>query len=167
MSCAHGQQLEALAAGELDAPRAAALEAHAQHCARCRHELRWLLTEQGLLRQRASRELVSHLWRDAAVPRPAASVRRTPAAVAALVVGLLLLGGWRARSRTASESAEPAAVVTASAAAEVSDAPSDEGLQVSQLLWSTSEARALCSTLPAGLGFRCGPVESSRIFASR
>ncbi len=58
--CNHEELLD-LARGDLSPARAAEVEDHAETCASCAHELRWLRTERALFRgQRAAP--ASHVW---------------------------------------------------------------------------------------------------------
>ena len=61
-TCPSRLQLESAVLGEVHPSRVAEFDAHAESCARCRHELNWLRTETTLFAQRTAREEVSRLW---------------------------------------------------------------------------------------------------------
>jgi anti-sigma factor RsiW len=88
-TCPTRLQLEAAVLGEVHEGRVAELDAHADGCPRCRHELNWLRTESALFAQRTAREEVSKLWEavDArASAKRTGSITRTMLAIAASVM---------------------------------------------------------------------------------
>lgn len=163
MKCGRSHLLEALVAGELSWSGEAELKQHAKGCARCRHELNWLETEQGLFRQRAGRDEVTHLWKGVAQRSGIAAPRAWPKVLAALAVtaslGLLLAVGVRygAGARSPGELGE----------LESAPAQSESIMSVGGVSLAPSEGAPACSTLPQGLGFHCGPVEEASFLASR
>ena len=62
-TCPTRLALEAAVLGEAPGGRLTDYEAHAEQCARCRHELNWLRTEQSLFAQRTARDEVGRLWK--------------------------------------------------------------------------------------------------------
>lgn len=86
--CGRTSLLESLVLGELSAPEALELRAHAQRCVVCRHELRWAETEKTLFAQRAARDEVRGLWAQTRWARPKKR-RLLPAAVATAAAALL------------------------------------------------------------------------------
>lgn len=89
-SCPSRLQLEAAVLGEAHEGRAAELDAHAEGCARCRHELNWVRTETSLFAQRTARDEVGRLWQ--AVDSRAQSKRgaRLTRAMLAIAASVLL-----------------------------------------------------------------------------
>lgn len=157
--CTRLAQLEAVVEERTPAAVRHELEAHAQTCAVCRHELRWLESERSLFRQRAGHEEVARLWAgveaQAKPPPPARSARVLAGLAAALA---LAVGVPRVLPH-------PAALpVHADAAGFTAD---DEGALMSEALESTGwglpggdETR--CSTLPRGWGLHCAaPIPAS------
>lgn len=121
------------------------LEAHAEDCPRCRHELRWLETERKLFRERAAREEVELLWEGvekSGVLRRRAGARRT---LFALAAGLLLVVGAGRLAVTAPSS---------SAAMDASVSEQLEGLMTENAF--SPERAELCSRAEQGIGFHCG-----------
>lgn len=163
MSCGRSHLLEALVAGELSGSGEAELRQHAKRCTRCRHELNWLETEQGLFRQRAGRDEVIHLWKGVALRSGIAAPRAWPRVLAALAVtaslGLSLAVGVRfdAGARSPAELGELASA----------PAQSESIMSVGGPSLAPSEGEPACSTLPQGLGFHCGPVDAASVLASR
>lgn len=167
MSCGRSQFLEALALGQASPSLEAELTIHLRSCGRCRHELRWLKTEQALFRQRAGRDEVAHLWKGVA-RRSGLDLPRGvwPRALAALALGaavLLAVGPWRA---------EPPSGLTAATVIVATGAPlpldSETAMSHGPADSREPEGRSpMCSTLPEGLGFHCGPVQRASVVASR
>lgn len=154
--CGKTHLLEAVVQGELPGDE---LRAHAEHCPRCRHELNWLETEQGLFRQRAAREEVSALWKGVAartgVERRRRSVNRALVGVAAAL--FMVLGVGRVFL----------VAPTSSSGRDASVASSTEALDEVMSENAVSEERAdLCSRSEQGIGFHCGYVPASLV-ASR
>lgn len=151
--CGKTHLLEAVVLGEIPGDE---LRAHAEHCPRCRHELNWLETEQGLFRQRAAREEVSELWKGVAArtgvePRRR-SVNRALVGLAAAV--FVMLGVGRVF----------VAAPSSSSGRDASVAISTDELMTENAI---SEERAdLCSRSEQGIGFHCGYVPASLV-ASR
>lgn len=88
-TCPSKLQLESAVLGELHESRVAELDAHAEACARCRHELNWLRTETALFAQRTAREEVSRLWESVdarAQSKRGARLTRAMFAIAATVL---------------------------------------------------------------------------------
>lgn len=134
-----------------------ALREHARSCARCRHELNWLETEQRLFRERAARDEVQHLWRGVAEragfePRRRRLNRVLVGLAAALFV--VLTAGRIALSLPSSASGRDASI----------SVESFEAL-VTENAFSPERAE-LCSRVDQGIGFHCGYVPAS-IVASR
>lgn len=152
--CGKTHLLEAVVQGELAGDE---LRAHAEHCPRCRHELNWLETEQGLFRQRAAREEVSALWKGVAArtqPRRR-SVNRALVGLAAalfvmLGVGRVFIGG------PSSSSGRDASVAISAGAFDL--------LMTENAI--SQERADLCSRSEQGIGFHCGYVPASLV-ASR
>lgn len=151
--CGKTHLLEAVVQGELPGDD---LRAHAEHCPRCRHELNWLETEQGLFRQRAAREEVSALWKGVAARTSAAPRRSINRALVGLAAALFLVLG----------------VGRVFVAAPSSNGGRDASVAVSVEEFMTenaiSQERAdLCSrSAEQGIGFHCGYVPASLV-ASR
>jgi anti-sigma factor RsiW len=144
--------------GELSAGAEAEARAHARQCARCRHELAWLETERRLFRQRAGRDEVTHLWKGVARRSGLVAPRRWPGLVAGVAAALLLV----VAAGSVSVRRPPGQVDDALAALQsepLESAPAalvgGEGLD------------AVCSRLPTGLGFHCGPAVPASFLASR
>jgi anti-sigma factor RsiW len=115
-----GEDLEALALGELAPARAAEVEAHAAGCAECARELQWARTEQALFSRRSA-EPAGALWagvaarigketgKESRIHRPRWA-RRVVLAVATAAAAAVLIVALRPRSvsvppdATASES---------------------------------------------------------------
>lgn len=150
--CTRTAQLDALVQGELSAVEAGEVRAHADACLLCRHELRWLEAEAQLFRQRAGREEVEHLWKDVAARSGLAASPRPLWALASLAAALLVVVGLSRFSPTSRIDGR------ASSAPE----QSEEALMSQPL-----ESSDLCSRLPEGLGFHCGPATPASFFASR
>lgn len=159
--CGRTNHLEAMVAGELGVTTERELRAHADTCTRCRHELRWLESERRLFRQRASREEVSELWQGVSrrsgpqVGRPWVRVMVALAAslLVALGLGRLTLPRHPSAHATAGE---------LSGGVDWSEA-SEGGFSSLQ----PESALTVCSTLPEGLGFHCGPAVPASFLASR
>lgn len=95
-SCLSRERLEAAVLGETPEALLLDIEAHAETCARCRHELSWLRTEVGLFSQRAAREEVNRLWEGVAREQHARRPRRLSRALLAVAASVLIavsLGG--------------------------------------------------------------------------
>ncbi len=95
-TCPTRIQLEAAVMGEVPEGRLSDCETHAEHCARCRHELNWLRSEQAMFGQRAAREEVSRLWEGAPRRKEARAegfVTRALLAVGATVLFAVTIGG--------------------------------------------------------------------------
>jgi anti-sigma factor RsiW len=164
MSCGRSQFLEALALGQAPPSLEAELTAHLRDCGRCRHELRWLKTEQALFRQRAGRDEVAHLWKGVARRSGLELPRVWPRALAALALGaavLLAVGPWRAERPSGPQ---PAAVATGAPLPLESETAMSLGPAGSL---EAPDRSPVCSTLPEGLGFHCGPVQQASVVASR
>lgn len=156
--CGKTNHLEAMVAGEFGTTSERELRAHAATCTRCRHELNWLESERRLFRQRASREEVSELWQGVAQRsglRPGRPWVRVMVALAASV--LLALGvGELSLSR---HQAQPGN--------ELSGGVSDWSEGGFSSLETADPPNTVCSTLPEGLGFHCGPAVPASFLASR
>ncbi len=160
-ACGKTALLDALTRGELVPAQSLELRAHAAQCARCRHELNWLESEATLFRQRASRDEVRHLWEGVALPsRSAADPRRTRRVLVSLAASLLLVFGL-SRLTPSVPRAHGGADASNAAWSEtlVSEALSTENLEV-----GTSP---MCSELPEGWGFWCGPAVPASFVATR
>jgi hypothetical protein len=149
-SCPTRLQLEAVALGELHPAREAELEAHAEGCVRCRHELNWLRTETALFAQRTAREEVSRLWEgvEAAAPKRGQRLTRAVLAFAASVLLVVAVGGQRLtpRQRAGQQHGDP--------------------VPMSLEMMSVDQQSALRASMPCytpGFGIACGEVE----YASR
>ncbi|MDP3237607.1 MAG: hypothetical protein Q8N26_32770 [Myxococcales bacterium] len=151
--CGKTHLLEAVVQGEVPGDD---LRAHAAHCPRCRHELNWLETEQGLFRQRAAREEVSALWKGVAVRTGVAPRRSINRALVGLAAALfVVLGVGRGFVEGPSSSSGRDASV----------ADSVEAFMTENAI--TQERANLCSrSAEQGIGFHCGYVPASLI-ASR
>ena len=151
--CPTRLQLESAVLGEVHEARAAELEAHAEACARCRHELNWLRTESTLFAQRTAREEVSRLW-DAvdarANPPRGRGLTRTMLAIAAsvlvAVVGLRFVSSAGHRG-SARDRAEPVPM----------------SLETMSVDPTADSAPASMPCYTPGFGIACGEVE----YASR
>jgi len=151
--CGKTHLLEAVVQGELPGDE---LRAHAEHCPRCRHELNWLETEQGLFRQRAAREEVSALWKGVAARTGVAPRRRS--------VNLALVGLAAALFVMMGVGRVFLAGPSSSSGRDTSVASSVDELMTENAI---SEERAdLCSRSEQGIGFHCGYVPASLV-ASR
>lgn len=161
-ACGKTTSLDALARGELPPAQALELRTHAAQCARCRHELNWLESEAALFRQRASRDEVRHLWEGVALSskRPAVDPRRTRRVLVSLAASLLLVAGL---SRLTPAPPHASGGFDASSAGwnaeQVSEALSSENVGVG--------SSPMCSQLPEGWGFWCGPAVPASFVASR
>jgi len=156
--CGRTHLLEAMTAGEVPAPLETELRAHASSCARCRHELSWLDSEQLLFRHRAGRDEVQHLWRGVEARTP---VLRRPAINRALVglaaAMLVLLGVGRLTVSRAN----------GASAAQSPSTDDDELQSINELMFMSSEdPQSSCSRLTPGVGFTCGSPQSN-VLASR
>jgi len=150
--------LELLVTNELSRSIAAELEQHVRSCPRCRHELDWLKTEQGLFRQRAGRDEVAYLWKGVAARSGLAATRVWPRVLAGLAVTaavVLMAVGLQSRG-----SGELHDLATA-------PAQSESIMSMGGMSLAPGNGGPECSTLPQGLGFHCGPVEDMRFLASR
>jgi anti-sigma factor RsiW len=153
-ACTRTHLLEGVVNGEAAPGLALEVRAHATRCARCRHELNWLQTEQQLFRQRASRDEVAHLWKGVAQrvsPSPLRWWPRVLGGLAAVLVLSVVLPSWR--TTTWQPEAQPRALQSES-----------EQLESGSAL---SEPEPPCSRLPSGLGFHCGPAVPASVLASR
>ncbi len=156
--CGRTHLLEAMTAGEVPAPLETELRAHASGCARCRHELSWLDSEQRLFRHRAGRDEVAQLWRgiEARTPllRRGPSMHRVMVALAAALLVVLGMGRMSVTRPTAGTS---------------QSVSSDDELQtINELMFMSSEdPQTSCSRLTPGLGFTCGAPAQSSVLASR
>ncbi|MBL9036896.1 MAG: hypothetical protein JNG84_00145 [Archangium sp.] len=154
--CGRVHQLEALVAGEVPEGLAYELRSHAEHCARCRHELKWLETERQLARRRAGRDEVEHLWREA-LPERRGLKPMTRGLLGLAAVLLLVLNVGRV-------------AVWAHGDGALGTTTDDEWSLQSFDVMSRFEpptGDAACSRLQPGLaGFHCGSVPASFI-ASR
>ncbi len=151
--CGKTHLLEAVVQGEVPGDD---LRAHAEHCPRCRHELNWLETEQGLFRQRAAREEVSALWKGVAARTGVAPRRSINRALVGLAAALfVVLGVGRVFVAGPSSSSGRDASVAVSVEAFMTEN-------------AISQERAdLCSrSAEQGIGFHCGYVPAS-VVASR
>jgi anti-sigma factor RsiW len=96
-TCLSRERLEAAVLGEAPEALLPEIEAHAESCARCRHELSWLRTEIALFSQRTAREEVNRLWEGVSKEQQAARrprrFTRALLAVAASVLFAVTLGG--------------------------------------------------------------------------
>jgi hypothetical protein len=156
MICGRTHLLEAMVHGELPAASADDLRAHANTCAKCHHELNWLLTERKLFRTRAGREEVQQLWSAVShrvAPRRAAS--QWSRVAVAFAASLLAVVGYSRVTRSTSPSSTDA-IVTQS-----------EPLASEPLMSSAVDTTEACSRLPQGLGFQCGPALPMSVLASR
>lgn len=147
--CGKTHLLEAVVQGEVPGDD---LRAHAEHCPRCRHELNWLETEQGLFRQRAAREEVGALWKGVAARTGVAPRRNINRALVGLAAAVfVVLGVGRVFvSGPSSSSGRDASVAVAVEAFMTENAISQERAD-------------LCSrSAEQGIGFHCGYVIASR-----
>ena len=155
--CGRTHLLDAMTAGEVAPALAVDLRAHASACARCRHELNWLESEQRLFRHRAGRDEVQHLWQGIEQRTPRLRTFGRNRMLVALAAGLLLMLGV---GRLAVS--QPHTTVTT--------AGSDDAQALQSLEWGSEpmsfEDPQACSKLTPGLGFHCGTVQSS-VLASR
>lgn len=155
--CGRTHLLDAMTAGEVAPALEVELRAHASACARCRHELNWLESEQRLFRHRAGRDEVQQLWQgiEQRTPRlrPSAMNRMLVALAAAL---LLVLGVGRLTVTGANPTAGGSTTTDAE--------------QLQSVEWASEpmsfEDPQACSKLTPGLGFHCGTVQTS-VLASR
>lgn len=137
--CNKTHLLEAAVAGETPDH---ALREHAEHCARCRHELHWLETERKVFRERAAREEVEALWQG--TQRRRGSRRALGRALLGLAAAVLVVIGGGAFVRVPStESGRDASVSEAFEAMMTENAFS-------------AERAELCSRADRGIGFHCG-----------
>ena len=160
-ACGKTALLDALCRDELPASQSLELRAHAAQCARCRHELNWLESEAALFRQRASRDEVRHLWEGVALSsKRTDDARRTRRVLVSLAASLLLVVGL---SRLAPS--PPHATGGHDAAVEAWSAElASEALSSQSAGVGTSP---MCSQLPEGWGFWCGPAVPASFVASR
>lgn len=152
--CPTRLQLEAAVLGEVHEGRVAELDAHADGCPRCRHELNWLRTESALFAQRTAREEVSRLWEavDArAQSKRTGGITRTMLAIAASL--MVAVVGARFVSSSGPRSARH----------------NNEPVPMSLEMMSVDQASAdgdTLATMPCftpGFGIACGEVQ----YASR
>jgi anti-sigma factor RsiW len=166
VSCGRSHSLEALVAGEATLTLEAELRAHIKSCSRCRHELNWLETEQALIRQRAGRDEVAHLWRGVARRSGITVSRAWPGVLATLAAGatflLLLVGLWQAPGASLPQG--PLTLASTPMGSESSASASAAGLPG---LESSESTPPVCSILPQGLGFHCSPELLASFVASR
>ena len=149
--CGRTHLLESLVSGELPQSQEHELRTHTTACALCRHELNWLEAERRLIRHRAGRDEVQHLWEGVARrSKTARPLGRVLVALAASV--LLVLGVGQVSFRGSAASSD----------ASVEDVVSEE-------LQSTGgfEEMPVCSAFASGLGFHCGPAVPASFIASR
>jgi anti-sigma factor RsiW len=157
MICGRTHLLEAMVQGELPATSADELRAHANGCAKCHHELNWLLTERKLFRTRAGREEVQQLW--SAVSQrvdPRRAARQWSRVAVAFAASLLAVVGLSRVTRSQSPSTSSPSVVMQS-----------EPLESEPMMSSAVGTDEACSRLPQGLGFHCGPALPMSVLASR
>ncbi|MBX7100251.1 MAG: hypothetical protein K1X89_21220 [Myxococcaceae bacterium] len=144
MSCRRTEQLDALVLGELSAPAARELSAHAARCAPCALELRWLESERALFRQRAARAEVGALWRT--LPERRRPQRASWAALVAFAASALLVWGVQR-------------LVRAPGVPQTDEAwpMSEETMSLERAPWVPSSEIGGTSGC-SGLGFACGPA---------
>lgn len=131
-----------------------ALREHASQCARCRHELRWLETEQRLFRERAARDEVQMLWRGVeAKVAPKRGINRALVGLAAAVL-VVLSAGRLMVGAPLSASGSDAAITPESVEAFMTENA------------FSAERSELCSKAGGGIGFYCGYAARS-VLASR
>ncbi|MBK7862107.1 MAG: zf-HC2 domain-containing protein [Archangiaceae bacterium] len=150
-ACPTRLQLESAVLSELSPSRTLDVEAHAETCARCRHELNWLRTETALFAQRAAREEVTRLWEGVeargAPKRSAAGLTRAGLALAASVLLAVAVGGsFKGGPRGTQANGEPLPM----------------SVETMSVDWQ-SDTRASMPCYTPGFGIACGEVE----FASR
>lgn len=155
--CGRTHLLDAMTAGEVAPALEVDLRAHASACARCRHELNWLESEQRLFRHRAGRDEVQQLWQGLERRTPRLRPHGLNRMLVALAAALLLVLGI---GRLTVSKNHPTVVGIST-----DDA---EGLQ--SMEWASEpmsfEDPQACSKLTPGLGFHCGTVQTS-VLASR
>ncbi len=159
MICGRTHLLEAMVQGELAQAIADELRLHAASCAKCHHELNWLLTEKKLFRTRSGREEVQHLW--AAVSQrvsPQPPPRRWSRVALAFAASLLAVVGGHEMSRRSPQS---------SSGVDASIVLQSEPLESEPMMSNDVATDEACSRLPSGLGFHCGPALPMSVLASR
>ncbi len=155
--CGRTHLLDAMTAGEVAPALEIDLRAHASACARCRHELNWLESEQRLFRHRAGRDEVQQLWQGIERRTPRLRTRGISRMLVALAAALLLVLGVGRLAVTA-----PGAPAMAAGTDDSMLLQSVEGGSEPM----SSEDPQICSRLTPGLGFHCGTVQTS-VLASR
>jgi hypothetical protein len=149
-SCPSRTQLEAAVLGEAPAARLVELDAHAQGCARCRHELNWLRAESALFAQRHARDEVSRLWESVDARSTSKRGRRLTRAMLAIAASLLVA----------------IAAGRLGAGARMSPHNGSEPVPMSLEMMSVDQAGREIATMPCytpGFGIACGEVQ----YASR
>ncbi|MBL8958137.1 MAG: hypothetical protein JNK82_45615 [Myxococcaceae bacterium] len=104
--CPTKLQLEAAVLGEAPAGRLDELDAHADGCARCRHELSWLRAESAMFAQRHARDEVSRLWESVGERRAekrSGRLTRAMFAIAASLILAVVAGRFGATGRAGSQ----------------------------------------------------------------
>ncbi len=149
-SCPSRLQLESAVLGEAPAGRLTELDAHAESCARCRHELNWLRAESALFAQRHARDEVSRLWESVdskSTAKRSRGLTRAMLAIAASLLVAIAVGRVGTGSRGGShKSLEP--------------------VPMSLEMMSVDQGSSGVATMPCytpGFGIACGEVE----YASR
>ncbi len=162
--CGRAHTLEAAVMGE--APDEA-LRAHAQSCPRCRHELRWLETEQALFRQRAARDEVQQLWQGVAsragVTSRRRALNRVLVGVAAAVFVMVGVGRVLVAFPRSSAGNDASVVMTADERALFDG----EEKVLSEATSSDRGSIELCSRNLSAIGFHCGNALAASVLASR
>lgn len=153
--CGRTQSLEAVVMGEAPHAMAVELRAHAQKCARCRHELNWLESESTLFKQRAGREEVAHLW--PSVRQGARHRSSWPRALLAMVAVTAL--AFLSAGRLYVSPPRPVDAVAQDAL--------ETAFESSPLMSPVLFIDEPCSRLPLGVGFQCSPVVPASFIASR
>lgn len=158
-TCGRTAQLESIVTGEASPAQANELRAHAQGCARCRHELNWLESEAKLFRERAARDEVAHLWTGVAARRGLSSPRPWSRVLVGLAAMALVVLGAGRLSLEATRS---------SGGADASVFQEDVGMSEATMSPAlTFDEPQNCSRLPDGVGFRCEPAVPASFVASR
>ena len=171
-ACGRTHLLEPMVAGETPALEVE-LRSHAIACARCRHALAWLETEQALFRRRAGHDEVRHamgaLYPVAEGHSFGRAVRRVAASAAALL--LVAVGAQAIRLTRSDSGSADASVVSAEAWSRSVERDSSEASQGDPgsvaMTFDFASADSLCSRLQPGFGFHCGPAVPASFIASR
>jgi hypothetical protein len=162
--CGRAHTLEAAVLGEVPDE---ALRQHAQSCPRCRHELRWLETEQGLFRQRAARDEVQQLWQGVAtragVTSRRRSINRVLVGVAAALCVMVVAGRVLVAFPRSSAGRDASVVMTADERALFDG----ESKVLSETSSSDPAPIELCSRNLSAIGFHCGNALTASVLASR